>query len=128
VLVVIEGAREQFDEPTARWCFDRLPAPAGDPGWLQQRHDQWHTSGLPWGDYRRAWAQEEGLHIGQNIVRELDARFDRQLLAYGPNSLPAWQASAKVRSRRRSSQIQANRIAYTGPRRREGPASHPDRN
>jgi hypothetical protein len=47
-LVAIERARERFDEATARWCFDRLPARAGDPGWLQQRHDQWQASGLPW--------------------------------------------------------------------------------
>jgi hypothetical protein len=85
----------------------------------------WHTSGLPWGDYRRAWAQEEGPHTGQDTVGELDARFDRQLLAYGPISLTDWQASAKVID---AGQIQATRIAYIGRRRREGPASHPDRN
>jgi hypothetical protein len=65
-------------------CFDRLPAPSGDPGWLQQRYDEWRASGLSWDGYCRAWAEEEGLHAGQDIVLELDARFDRQLLAYGP--------------------------------------------
>ena len=28
LLVVVEWARERFDEATARWCFDRLPRPA----------------------------------------------------------------------------------------------------
>jgi hypothetical protein len=68
-LVVVEWARERFDEATARWCFDRLPQPLGDPGWLQRRQDQWRASGLPWDDYCRAWAQEEGLHAGQDIIR-----------------------------------------------------------
>ena len=123
----IDWARERFDEATARWCFDRLPAPAGDPGWLQQRHDQWQASGLPWGDYRRAWAQQEGLHAGQDIVGELDARFDRQLLGYGPYFFPdlAGISEGEEQAAIDAGQIRANRIAYTGRRRREGPASRP---
>jgi SAM-dependent methyltransferase len=27
VAVIVEWARERFDEATARWCFDRLPRP-----------------------------------------------------------------------------------------------------
>ena len=87
-LVVVEWARERFDEGTARWCFDRLPPPSGDHGWLQHRRDEWRASGLPWDGYGRGWAEEEGLHAGQDIVRELDARFDRQLLTYGPYFFP----------------------------------------
>jgi hypothetical protein len=114
-LVVIEWARERFDEATARWCFDRLPAPEGDPGWLQQRHDQWQASGLPWGDYCRAWAEEEGLHAGQDIVGELDARFDRQLLAYGPYYFPDLGISeADELGAIDAGEIQASRIAYAG--------------
>ncbi len=127
LLVVIEWARERFDEATARWCFDRLPAPAGDPGWLQQRHDQWQALGLPWGDYCRAWARQEGLHAGQDIVGELDARFDRQLLGYGPYFFPdlAGISEGEEQAAIDAGQIRANRIAYTGRRRREGPASRP---
>src|SRR5947207_14078738 len=66
-LVVVEWARERFDERTARWCFDRLPQPSDHPGWLRQHHDQWRASGLPWDGYFRAWAEEEGLHAGQDI-------------------------------------------------------------
>ena len=50
-MVVVEWARERFDEPTARWCFDRLPPPSDDPGWLRKRHDQWRASGLAWDEY-----------------------------------------------------------------------------
>jgi SAM-dependent methyltransferase len=115
-LVVVEWARERFDEATARWCFDRLPPVLDDPGWLQQRHDQWRASGLSWDGYREAWAQHEGLHAGQDIVRELDARFDRQLLAYGPYFFPDLggvgedEEQAAIDAR----EIQANRITYVG--------------
>jgi SAM-dependent methyltransferase len=40
VLVVVEWARDRFDEATARWCFDRLPRPGDDPGWLSTRYEQ----------------------------------------------------------------------------------------
>lgn len=129
-MVVIEWARERFDEATARWCFDRLPAPGGDPGWLEQRRDQWQASGLPWGDYCRDWAQQEGLHAGQDIVGELDARFDRQLLGYGPYFFPdlAGISEADEQAAIDAGQIQANRIAYAGRQRRKGPASRVGRN
>jgi len=129
-LVVIEWAREHFDEATARWCFDRLlepalPAPAGDPGWLQQRYDQWQASGLPWAYYCRAWAEREGLHSGQDIIGELDARFDRQLLAYGPYFFPDLGISeADEQEAIDAGEIQANRIAYVGRRREPSGGDH----
>ena len=118
-LVVVEWARERFNEITARWCFDRLPQPSDHPGWLQQRHDEWRDSGLPWDGYCRAWAEEEGPHPGQEIVRELDARFDRQLLAYGPYFFPdlADISEAEEQAAIDAREIQANRIAYVGWRR-----------
>jgi SAM-dependent methyltransferase len=120
-LVVVEWARERFDEPTARWCFERLPQPSGDPGWLRRRHDEWRASGLPWDGYCQAWAEEEGLHSGQDIVRELDARFDPQLLAYGPYFFPdlADVSEDEEQAAIDSGEIQANRIAYVC-RRRQG--------
>ena len=118
-LVVVEWARERFDEATARWCFDRLPQPTGDPGWLQRRRYQWLASGLPWDDYCQAWAQEEGLHAGQDILRALDARFDQELLAYGPYFFPdlASISEGDERAAIDSGDIQANRIAFVGRRR-----------
>jgi len=118
-LVVVEWARERFDEATARWCFDRLPRPSDGPGWLQQRHDQWRASGLAWDDYCRAWAEEEGLHAGRDIVRELDTRFDRQLLTDGPYFFPdlAGISEDDEQAAIDAGEIQANRIAYVGWRR-----------
>lgn len=117
-LIVIEWARERFDEATARWCFDHLPPPAAEPNWLQRRHDEWRASRLPWEAYCRAWAQEEGLHAGQDIVRELDARFDPQSLSYGPYFFPdlAGVSDDNEQAAIDAGEIQANRISYVGLR------------
>jgi hypothetical protein len=118
-LVVVEWARERFDEATARWCFDRLPQPPGDHSWLQHRHDQWRASGLLWDEYCRTWAQEEGLHAGQDIVLELDARFDRQLLTCGPYFFPGLAGISEDDEQTAidARQIRANRITYVGRKR-----------
>jgi SAM-dependent methyltransferase len=113
-LVVVEWARERFDAATAQWCFNRLPQPSGDPGWLRQRCDEWHASGLSWDGYCQAWAEDEGLHTGKDMLAELDARFDRQLLAYGPYffadlaDVSEYDEQAAIDS----GTIEANRIAY----------------
>ena len=84
-LMVVEWAWERFDEPTARWCFARLapPAPGDEPGWLRKHQQRWSASGRPWDGYLRDWATEEGLHSGEDILRGLDARFDRRFHAEG---------------------------------------------
>jgi SAM-dependent methyltransferase len=90
VLVVVEWAWERFDEATARWCFARLasPNPGEEGGWLHKAQERWVASGQPWDDFLRAWATEEGLHPGEDIVRGLDARFHRQLYVEGPYFFP----------------------------------------
>ena len=118
-LVVVEWARERFDEATALWCFQHLPAPVADPGWLQQRCDAWSASGLSWDDYCRAWAEEEGLHTGQEIIRELEVRFDRELLAYGPYFFAdlADVSDNQEQAAIDAGEIQPNRISYVGRKR-----------
>jgi SAM-dependent methyltransferase len=118
-LVVVEWARERFDEATARWCFQRLPRPLGDPGWLQRRYDEWCASGLSWDGYCQGWAEEEGLHTGLEIVRELDARFDPQMLAYGPYFSPglADVSENDEQAAIDAGEIQPNRISYVCRRR-----------
>ena len=39
-VVVVEWAWEDFDEQSARWCFDRL-APGDAEGWIHRRRDGW---------------------------------------------------------------------------------------
>ncbi|MGH3740310.1 MAG: class I SAM-dependent methyltransferase, partial [Micromonosporaceae bacterium] len=79
VVIVVEWASERFDEPTARWCFDRLPAlgPEEEPGWLRRHHDRWRDSGESWDTYFQGWRREEGLHGSEAVLGELDSRFDR---------------------------------------------------
>ena len=118
-MVVIEWARERFDDATARWCFDRLPGPSAEHAWLRHRHDEWQASGQPWESYCRAWAAEEGLHAGEDIVAELDARFDRRFLGTGPYFFPdlAGVSEADEQAAIDAGEIQPNRIAYVGHRR-----------
>jgi SAM-dependent methyltransferase len=118
VAVIVEWARERFDEATARWCFDRVPALADEDNWLQRRRDEWQTSGLAWDDYCHSWAAGEGLHAGADIVRELDARFGRQLLGYGPYFFAdlAGVSETDEQAAIDAGQIQAGRIEYVGRR------------
>ena len=97
--VIVEWARERFDEATARWCFARLPGSDDDPGWLHQRQAEWRESGQPWDACLRSWVHAEGLHAGQDILDELDARFDCQAVAYGAYFFADLRAPATPTSR-----------------------------
>lgn len=102
----------------ARAWGSLLRKQSGDPGWLGQRRDQWRESGQPWDAYWRSWALREGLHSGEDIVGELDARFDRRLLAYGPYFFAdlAGTSENDERTAIAAGDIQANRIEYVGRR------------
>ena len=121
VLVVVEWARERFDELTARWCFARLPASAddADEGWLQRHRGRWTGSGLPWQEYLRSWAAEEGLHTGQQILAGLDVRFHRRLYTAGPYFFAdlADTTQADEQAAIDNATIRANGIHYVGQRR-----------
>jgi SAM-dependent methyltransferase len=127
LLVVVEWARERFDEATARWCFDRLPPPGTDPGWLHRRHAEWRDSGQPWDAYCRAWAAAEGLHDGRDIVRELGIRFDTGLITYGPYFFPDLAGITEVDEQAAidARLIQAGRIQYSGRQRPDRGAPAP---
>lgn len=116
--VIVEWARERFDEATARWCFARLPAPGDDAGWLNQRHAEWRDCGQPWDTYLASWARAEGLHAGQEILAELDARFGSQPVTYGPYFFPGLASTSEADERAAidSGLIQANRIEYVARR------------
>jgi SAM-dependent methyltransferase len=120
VVVVLEWAWERFDEPTARWCFARLvpPAPGEEPSWLHHHQERWAASGQPWDHYLRAWATEEGLHRGAAIVRELDARFSRQLHAEGPYYFGDLAATSEAEEQAAvdAGQIRAGGIRYVAGR------------
>ncbi len=71
---------------------------------------------MPWEGYCRAWAEEEGMHEGQRIVRELDARFDQRFLAAGPFFFAdlAGVREEDERAAIAAGEIQAGRIDYVG--------------
>jgi SAM-dependent methyltransferase len=77
-LVVVEWDWERFDEQTSRWCFGRLAdVDAGSPehSWLRTIRDEWTASGQSWPQYWPSWAAGEGLHTGEHILEELNARY-----------------------------------------------------
>jgi SAM-dependent methyltransferase len=119
-LVVVEWAWERFDEPTARWCFDRLlPAQAGeDQGWLQRRHDGWRDSGEAWDAYFTGWARTHGIHRAERILRELDARFERRSCAFAPYFFAdlGGVTEAEEQAAIEAGEIRATGIQYVGAR------------
>jgi SAM-dependent methyltransferase len=116
-VVVVEWDWENFDEATARWCFERL-VPGVEDGWLQRRRDEWLASGQAWQEYLRGWANQHGLHGGQRLVRELDQRFERLVCDRGPYCFTelAETTQADELAAIASGQIQAIRIDYVGRR------------
>lgn len=113
-LVVVEWARERFDEATAKWCFARLPERGEDePGWLHDHRDQWRASGEPWETYREAWAEAEKMHTGQDILTALDARFQPSLIVAAPYFFPDLDGVTEADER---AAIDAGRIQATGVR------------
>jgi SAM-dependent methyltransferase len=118
-LVVVEWARERFDEATADWCFARLPGPGEERGWLNDRYEQWQASGQSWDAYFRSWADGEGLHPGEDILRALQARFETRELSYGAYFFPdlGGTSEAGELAAIEAGQILANRIQYHGRRR-----------
>jgi hypothetical protein len=116
-VLVVEWAWERFDEATARWCFARLapPASAAEPGWLHGHQQRWVASGQPWDAHCRAWATAEGLHTGREILRGLDARFERRLCTFGPYFPDlADTTEADEQAAIDAGQIQATGIRYAG--------------
>jgi SAM-dependent methyltransferase len=115
-VVIVEWARERFDEATARWCFARLPGPDDDPSWLGRQYAQWRESGQAWDAYLRSWADAEGLHTGRDILDQLDTRFESGPVSYGPYFFPdlADTTEADEQAAIDGGLIQANRIWYLG--------------
>jgi SAM-dependent methyltransferase len=117
-VVIVEWDWNAFDEPTARWCFQRL-ASTERPGWLHRHRDEWAGSGRDWDAYLREWAQREGLHDVEGVLRSLNRRFEGLLVARGPYFFPdlAGTSDADERAAIDAGRIRANRIDYVGTRR-----------
>ena len=114
-VVVVEWAWEKFDEQTAEWCFKRL-GPDDEAGWLHRRRDEWLDSGHEWPSYLREWTEREGLHPGYLLLRLLDERLERRLLACGPYFFPdlAGNSQADEQTAIDAGHIRPTRIDYVG--------------
>lgn len=118
VAVVVEWAWERLDRATAEWSFERLAEDA-DAGWLHRRREEWLASGRGWEDYLRDWAERERLHRSDLLVRLLDGRLERQLLADGPYLFPNLEntTAADEQAAIDAGRIRPTRIDYVGVRR-----------
>jgi SAM-dependent methyltransferase len=117
-VIVVEWARELFDEATARWCFARLAPqpPDADTGWLHRLRDDYVASAKSWEEHCAEWAEWADLHLGSEIVRGLDVRFDRLSCSQGPYFWPdlAHTSVADEQFAIDSGQIRATAIRYIG--------------
>jgi SAM-dependent methyltransferase len=94
-LVVVELAWDRFDEATAEWALERLPAASswGKPSWLQRRCWEWARGGqggiwVPAEAHFAEWAREEGFHSSRQMRGELGRRFIERLFAWVPYLYP----------------------------------------
>jgi SAM-dependent methyltransferase len=114
VVIVVEWDWKSFDESTARWCFERL---GSEPdSWLHHRRDDWRDSREAWEHYLRGWADHHGLHGAQQLLAELDRRFDRVLCSRGPYFFPELSDTSEAEEIEaiNSGRIRAVRIDYVG--------------
>jgi SAM-dependent methyltransferase len=116
--VVIEWDWENFDEPSARWAFERLDWDTEHKGWLHRGYEHWQASGLDWDTYLRDWATGHGLHSAQALVRELDARFERVSCERGAYLFPELVGTTESDELDAiaAGEIRALRIDYVGRR------------
>jgi SAM-dependent methyltransferase len=101
--------------------LDRLEAllvPGGVLVVVEWAWERWAASGRPWENYCRTWAEHEGLHPGEEILRGLDARFDRQLYVEGPYFFAdlADTSQAEEQAAIDAGQIRAGGIRYAATR------------
>ena len=119
VVIVLEWAWERFDEATAVWAFQRLPAGVEDHvHWLEEHRHRWQESGLPWSTYLRGWARDHGMHTGDDILGALAPRFQRRSLVRGAYLFPDLDQieESAEEAAVASGEIRATGIHYVGVR------------
>jgi SAM-dependent methyltransferase len=119
--VVIELAWDQFDEATAEWVLERLPAATSSekPSWLQRRCWGWARGGqggtrAPAEAHFAGWAREEGFHSSRQMRGEFGRRFDEWLFEWVPHLYPDLDDDTSEADE--SAAIEAGTINATGIR------------
>ena len=94
-LVVVELAWDRFDEATAEWALERLPAASSSEklSWLQRSFWEWARGGpggsrAPAEAHFAGWASEEGFHSSRRMRGELGHRFVERLFEWAPYFYP----------------------------------------
>jgi SAM-dependent methyltransferase len=120
-VVVIELAWDQFDEATAEWVLERLPAATSSekPSWLQRRCWGWARGGqggtrAPAEAHFAGWAREEGFHSSRQMRGEFGRRFDEWLFEWVPHLYPDLDDDTSEADE--SAAIEAGTINATGIR------------
>lgn len=92
-VLCIEFAWERFDDATARWCLERLPADLDEHNWLHETCRPLRERQRGGGDLRAAevmhdWANEHDFHSATRILEQLRREFGEKSIAWGPYLYP----------------------------------------
>lgn len=116
---MVEFAWDRFDEATAEWVLERLPAASSSekPSWLQRFCWEWARGGrggtrAPAEAHSPRWAHEEGFHSSRQMHGELGRRFVERLFAWAPYLYPYLGDDASEADE--SAAIEAGIISATG--------------
>ncbi|SEM14356.1 class I SAM-dependent methyltransferase [Streptacidiphilus jiangxiensis] len=122
LLILREWAREEFDEVTARWCFERLPEEQDEQSpawWLAGHREGWREAGGSWEAYFQGWAEGHGLLSGAAMLRALEASpFETVSLERDPyfHTALAGVTEAEERAGVDAGLLRANGMRYVGRR------------
>jgi len=118
-LIVVEFAWDRFDDATAEWALERLPAASSSekPSWLQRCCWEWVRGGrggtrAPAEARFPRWAHEEGFHSSRQMHGELGRRFVERLFAWTPYLYP--DLGDDTSEAEESAAIEAGIISATG--------------
>lgn len=115
LFLCVEFAWDRFDDPTARWCLEHLPAELDDGNWLHElcaplRRRQLRDEALHTGEIARRWASEHGFHSSAEILGRLRGPFTRERIEWEPYLYP----DLGVTSDTERAAISRKQIAATG--------------
>ena len=90
---------------------------AAEPhGWLHAAREHWIASDQQWPKSFLTWAREEGLHTWEQLLGELDRRFDRVICRRGPYFFADLDGTSEADELQAidAARIRATRIDYVG--------------
>lgn len=93
LLLCVGFAWDRFDDGTARWCLEQLPAELDDHNWLHElclplRERQEQGRSLAADQLVRNWGAEHGFHTSTDVLERLRPPFVKHRLEWGPYLYP----------------------------------------